>query len=98
LLVEVRLLDVLSVVAEQVETGLEALERPGPRARVPVEAAHLTKDPRLGRRVSRRAVCGPDGLVLAERGRAPTGRAEQVGHPLPGHEALRLDLGGRGRL
>ncbi len=92
LLVEMRLLDVLAIVAEQGEPGLEALERPRPRAGVPVEAPHLAKDPRLGRRVPRRAVSGLDDLVLAERGRPPSGRAEQVGHPLPGHEPLRLDL------
>ena len=91
LLVEVRLLDVLAIVAEQGEPGLEALERPRPRAGVPVEAPHLAKDPRLGRRVPRRAVSGLDDLVLAERGRPPSGRAEQVGHALSGHEPLRLD-------
>lgn len=43
LLVQVRQLDVLSIVAEQGESGLEALERPLPRAGVPVEAPHLAK-------------------------------------------------------
>ena len=61
------------------------------RAGVPVKAAHLAKDARLSRRVPRRAVPGLDDVVLAERGPPPSGRAEEVGHALPGHEPLRLD-------
>src|SRR4029453_18789571 len=58
LLVEVRPLDVLTIVVEQGEPRLETLERPRADAGVPVKAPHLAKDARLSRRVPRRAVCG----------------------------------------
>ena len=64
-----------------------------------MEAPHLAKDARLRRRVPRRAVSGLGDLILVERRRAPSDRAEQVGHPFPGREPLRLDLrGGGGRV
>jgi hypothetical protein len=90
LLVEVRPLDVLTIAVEQGEPSLEALERPRADAGVPVKASHLAKDTRLRRRVPLRAVSGLDDVVLAERGPSPSGRTEEIGHALPGHEPLRL--------